>query len=275
MQTHRLLDALVDYDATDTSDSSDSELDPYISDDGDDGNDAGQDDARTAKTDPDPKTKAQIQRLEGSRSQDVDTEGDIEGTAGTEEPSLSTEDPADDHPEQNIPTVTATAEEGSPKSPARPVRPPFHRSPSSKRFSSAPIPEPKVNTEEGAGPSIMFAVSSSPPRSSNRFESAYRRPSLSIPGNRQSATGYPERASLPLSFNDLPSRAQHLILNELMTRQSDNTAVILTTLPSPFESTSQSEEASETYLNDLEVLWQGLPPCLLVHSNSMTVTMNL
>ena len=273
MQTHHLLDSLVDLDVTDTaSDSSDSELDPYVSDDGGDGDD-GQDDTRTARTDPDPKSKAQMQNPERSSSEDLARESDIEGAA-SEEPSSSTEGPADHHSRPNIPTVTTTAEEGSPKSPPRPARPPFNRSPSSKRFSSAPIPEPKVNTDESAGPSIMFAVSSSPPRSS-KIESVYRRPSLSISGNRQSASGYPERASMPLSFNDLPSRAQHLILNELMATQSEHTAVILTTLPSPFESTSQSEEASETYLNDLEVLWQGLPPCLLVHSNSMTVTMNL
>lgn len=80
---------------------------------------------------------------------------------------------------------------------------------------------------------------------------------------------------MPLSFNDLPSRAQHLILNELMTQQSAESAVIFTTLPSPGDGTSESEEASESYLSDLEVLWQGLPPSLLVHSNSMTVTMNL
>lgn len=267
MQTHRLLDALVDYDVTDnTSDSSDdSELDPYISDE-DEGSSDAQDDT---KTEPDSKTKAQIYQKQ-KRS-----EGDNDSDASNHEPSLNNTGVPEDNSQPNIPTITTTGGEDSPQSPTRPVRPPFSRSPSSKRFSSAPIPEARVNVDEGAGPSIMFAVSSSPPRS-NQFESAYaRRPSLSISGNRQSASGYPERASIPLSFNDLPSRAQHLILNELMANHSDSTAVILTTLPSPFEATSLSEEASETYLNDLEVLWQGLPPCLLVHSNSMTVTMNL
>lgn len=276
MQTHRLLDALVDYDVTDnTSDSSDeSEFDPYISDEDGDDEDAGKDDTRTSRTEPDSTTKAQIlQKPKRQRSRDIQQEGD-NASATSPEPPLNTDEPTDEPSKPNIPTITA--EEGSPQSPTtRPVRPPFSRSPSSKRFSSAPIPEAKVSMdEEGAGPSIMFAVSSSPPRP-NRVESAYnRRPSLSISGGR-SASGYPERASVPLSFNDLPSRAQHLILNELMAKQSDNTAVIFTTLPSPFEATSLNEEASETYLNDLEVLWQGLPPCLLVHSNSMTVTMNL
>jgi len=50
---------------------------------------------------------------------------------------------------------------------------------------------------------------------------------------------------------------------------------MFTTLPSPVEGTSKSEEASISYLSDLEVLCQGCPPCLMVHSNSMTVTMSL
>ncbi|KAE8147679.1 cation chloride cotransporter [Aspergillus avenaceus] len=173
----------------------------------------------------------------------------------------------------DIPSIVAPSEEASPKSRAGPSRPPISRSPSSNRFSSSPIPEATVNTDEGVGPSIMFAATSPPPRDSGRIESIYTRRSLS--GTTTAASGYPKQASVPLSFNDLPSRAQHLILNELMAEHSEETAVIFTTLPSPMEGTAQSEAASESYLSDLDVLWQGLPPCLLVHSNSMTVTMNL
>ncbi|KAK4164892.1 amino acid permease-domain-containing protein [Cladorrhinum sp. PSN259] len=78
-----------------------------------------------------------------------------------------------------------------------------------------------------------------------------------------------------LSFNDLPSRAQHLILNELMSQQSRDTAVLFTTLPIPEENTCQSEESSLSYLSDVEVLCNGLPPTLLVLSNNMTVTVSL
>ncbi|KAK8058753.1 hypothetical protein PG994_009201 [Apiospora phragmitis] len=81
--------------------------------------------------------------------------------------------------------------------------------------------------------------------------------------------------SLPLSFNDLPSRAQHLILNELMRQNSGDSAVILTTLPIPDEGTSKNEEASLKYLSDIEVLCHELPPVLLVLSNNMTVTVSL
>ncbi|KAF2454910.1 amino acid permease-domain-containing protein [Lineolata rhizophorae] len=110
------------------------------------------------------------------------------------------------------------------------------------------------------------------------------------------ASGWPLPAALPLSFNDLPCRAQHVILNELMQAHSGRgepngggsggggagglgeagrTAVVFTTLPAPAEGTSRSEEESVRYLSDLETLCVGLPPVLLVHSNSMTVTMNL
>ncbi|KAL1868138.1 hypothetical protein VTK73DRAFT_3829 [Phialemonium thermophilum] len=81
---------------------------------------------------------------------------------------------------------------------------------------------------------------------------------------------------LPLSFNDLPSRAQYLILNELLRRQSGaDAAVLLTTLPIPQEGTCQSAAESVRYLSDVEVLCGGLPPVLLVLSNNMTVTVSL
>ncbi|EFX04077.1 k-cl co-transporter [Grosmannia clavigera kw1407] len=82
--------------------------------------------------------------------------------------------------------------------------------------------------------------------------------------------------SLSLSFNDLPRRAQHLILNELMRQQSTgaggNAGVLFTTLPIPDEGTCRSETASLQYLADVELLCQGLPPVLMILSNNMTVT---
>ena len=151
------------------------------------------------------------------------------------------------------------------------------------RFSSNPVPRTTVASEDGPGPSIMFTESSSPARL-GRHPSIYRHPpftnannpssSSPTPSNNQ-ATGFPFPQSMPLSFNDLPCRAQHLILNELMRSQSGDTAVVFTTLPAPMEGTCQSEGDCVGFLGDLEVLTEGLPPCLLVHSNSMTVTMNL
>ncbi|KAL4808972.1 amino acid permease-domain-containing protein [Aspergillus unguis] len=232
MQTHRLLDAMVEYDSTttDTSDSSETE------------------------------------ETESDEEEAITPHGQDRLPAGEEPSQVSPRRP-------DIPAIIETSETGSSQSPTRPVRPSMSRSASSNRFSSSPIPEAQVNTEEGAGPSIMFAANSSPPRSS-RVESIYKR-RVPSDSDRASASGYPQQASVPLSFNDLPSRAQHLILNELMTKHSEDTAVIFTTLPSPLEGTAESEAASQSYLSDLSVLWQGLPPCLLVHSNSMTVTLNL
>ncbi|KAL4921307.1 amino acid permease-domain-containing protein [Aspergillus aurantiobrunneus] len=236
MQTHRLLDAFVEDDST-PSDSSDSDTDEYVSD----GEEETPDILRT-------------------------TIPQEEDNTLTSDRSLPTD----------IPSIIETGEAETPRLPASPAaRPAMSRSPSSNRFSSSPIPEAQVNTDEGAGPSIMFAANMSPPRSSQKTESIYKRRSPSDLSDRTSASGYPHQASVPLSFNELPSRAQHLILNELMAKHSKDTAVIFTTLPSPLEGTAESEAASQSYLSDLSVLWQGLPPCLLVHSNSMTVTLNL
>ncbi|KAJ5096100.1 hypothetical protein NUU61_005456 [Penicillium alfredii] len=268
MQTHRLLDAFVDYDGSDpSSDSDDSDLDPYVSDpeidDGDEDNDPAD---KLASRDENGASK---DRNPGDRS-------------STGPPAPSGPSAQRDTTSQQIPSIIATDESTSPKSKSPAPRPTMSRSASSNRFSSSPIPEAKVNTdaEESAGPSIMFAAESSPPRF-QKLDSIYaQRPSAVSPispsaYSSQTASGFPGMAAVPLSFNDLPSRAQHLILNELMVQQSGETAVIFTTLPSPVEGTSQREEDSASYLSDLEVLWQGLPPCLLVHSNSMTVTMNL
>ncbi|CAF9929163.1 MAG: hypothetical protein GOMPHAMPRED_005333 [Gomphillus americanus] len=137
---------------------------------------------------------------------------------------------------------------------------------SSARFSSNPVPETTVSTDDGPGPSIMFAEPSRS-RTSTIKHSIYDRNST--------ASGFPSPQSIPLSFNDLPCRGQHLILNELMQSQSENTAVVFTTLPGPEEGTAESEEDSLAYLSDLEVLLEGLPPVMLIHSNNMTVTVNI
>ncbi|KAL2812851.1 amino acid permease-domain-containing protein [Aspergillus granulosus] len=247
MQTHRLLDAFVEDDSTPSDSSEESESDESES--------------------------GEERSLEGMH--------EAAGSQGQDQPLMSVSPRQKEAAEgssrrPDIPSIITTSDVGSPRAPAAiPSRPPLSRSASSNRFSSSPIPEAQVNTEEGAGPSIMFAPSSSPPRPSRTSDSIYKRRSPSENSDTASASGYPQQASVPLSFNDLPSRAQHLILNELMAQHSGDTAVIFTTLPSPLEGTAESEEASRSYLSDLSLLWQGLPPCLLVHSNSMTVTLNL
>ncbi|QDS67442.1 hypothetical protein FKW77_000428 [Venturia effusa] len=175
-----------------------------------------------------------------------------------------------------------------------PKRPSNLRQQSFPRFTSRPVPATKIATEENdlGGRSIMFSDGPSPPVKGDPRQSIYAvsesrptRQPFSDPSSASSsnptppsgtpASGFPALGAIPLTFNDLPCRAQHLILNELINQNSSETCTLMTTLPSPVLGTCESEVESVRYLSDLEVLCQGLPPVLLVHSNSMTVTMNL
>ncbi|KAG6012610.1 hypothetical protein E4U43_007716 [Claviceps pusilla] len=180
-------------------------------------------------------------------------------------------------------------------------RPGFSRQSSLNKFSSRPLPDTKVSGEEGAR-TISFAKQ---PASQPHYGSHSRRQSqqgsqFSILGQDYASQSIPENAeyfdqqqtngdsngdceesasysgqAVSLSFNDLPSRAQHLILNELMRKHSKETAVLLTTLPIPSEGTSLDERSTIQYLSDVELLCSELPPTLMVLSNNMTVTVSL
>ncbi|RYP49390.1 hypothetical protein DL768_004896 [Monosporascus sp. mg162] len=201
------------------------------------------------------------------------------------------------------------SEPGSSSAAAKTERPQISRNSSMRKFSSRPVLETRIEDEEGAGPRLTLSEREgeaqtprtplrsrrnsvtrgggggggvSEPTSSTgdvhldipellesyRF-SGTRRHSDEGDGSSYSTQG------LPLSFNDLPSRAQHLILNELMRRNSGDAAVLLSTLPIPAEGTCRSEDDSLSYLSDIEVLCHDLPPVLLVLSNNMTVTVSL
>ena len=154
-----------------------------------------------------------------------------------------------------------------------PLRPLSIRHRSVPKFTSKPTPRTAVSSEDGPGRSIMFTEQPSPPP---RHATIHKDATPAAPKASESqASASPFSQAIPLSFNDLPSRAQHLILNELIRSESELTAVLLTTLPSPVKGTCQSEADSIRYLSELEILCQDLPPVLLIHSNSMTVTMNL
>ena len=172
-------------------------------------------------------------------------------------------------------------------------RPAISRHISMPKFSSKPVPVTKIATEDGLARSIMFSETPSPPHRNSRFPLDHHKLNESTDlsnhvletSERKHNQDFQKKISyqgsnystqhVPLSFNDMPCRAQHLILNELIRKHSADTAVIFTTLPSPIEGTSKDEEASMAYLSNLEVLSKGCPPCLMVHSNSMTVTMSL
>ncbi|RYP12635.1 hypothetical protein DL767_011170 [Monosporascus sp. MG133] len=202
------------------------------------------------------------------------------------------------------------SEPGSSSAAAKTERPQLSRNSSMRKFPSRPVPETRIEDEEGAGPRLTFAEregKAQTPRTPlrSRRNSAARDGGGGGVSESTSSTGdvhldIPEllesyrfsgtrrhsdegdgssysTQGLPLSFNDLPSRAQHLILNELMRRNSGDggAAVLLSTLPIPAEGTCRSEDDSLRYLSDIEVLCHDLPPVLLVLSNNMTVTVSL
>lgn len=77
-----------------------------------------------------------------------------------------------------------------------------------------------------------------------------------------------------LSFNDLPARAQHIVLNDMMATHStkEDTVVIFSTLPAPSMGTHKSEADSLDFVDSLELWCTDLPPVLLLHCQTMTVT---
>ncbi|KAN0062471.1 hypothetical protein ACQY0O_005002 [Thecaphora frezii] len=82
--------------------------------------------------------------------------------------------------------------------------------------------------------------------------------------------------SIRISFNELPNKAQYLILNELIRiNSSAETSVVLTALPAPEPGTSRDEIKSLRYLEQLESLFTGGPPVLGVHAKTLTMTMSL
>ncbi|OWB83996.1 hypothetical protein B5S33_g2632 [[Candida] boidinii] len=77
---------------------------------------------------------------------------------------------------------------------------------------------------------------------------------------------------LIFSFNEMTTRAQYLILNELMTSVSKDSKLLFSSLPIPDIGTHKSEEDSLNYIRDLDLWCCDLPPILLINSKTMTVT---
>lgn len=167
------------------------------------------------------------------------------------------------------------------------AKPGLSRAESTVRFSSRLLHETRVYSEDSIGPTVSFAPEPEtrpqtrphtmpPSPGDTQPDVAINIPDLlasfklNSTGDEGEGSSSNENPSLPLSFNDLPSRAQYLILNELWRQHSSDSAVLFTTLPIPAEGTCRSEEASIQYLSDIEVLCNDLPPVLLVLSNNMT-----
>ncbi|EDO17553.1 hypothetical protein Kpol_534p33 [Vanderwaltozyma polyspora DSM 70294] len=75
-----------------------------------------------------------------------------------------------------------------------------------------------------------------------------------------------------LVFNNVPSIAQYLILNDVMTQLSSSSDLIFSTLPLPPLGTHKDPEASLQYVRNLDIWQEGLPPTMLINSQTMTVT---
>ncbi|KAF9901796.1 hypothetical protein EC991_005646 [Linnemannia zychae] len=87
-----------------------------------------------------------------------------------------------------------------------------------------------------------------------------------------------QQLSPPLQFDHLGPEAQLMILNELMRIHSsaETTSIVFTTVPAPEEGTCMREESSLAYLEQLDLLMEGIDiPVLLIHAKSLTVTMTL
>ncbi|KAL7937181.1 amino acid permease domain-containing protein [Trichoderma chlorosporum] len=189
----------------------------------------------------------------------------------------------------------ATSNSSSPGTP-RTDRPTFSRQSSLGKFSTQPLSESRRNFGGGARAisyteqPTYYSRASTQSRYQSRRESQSSHfiqgdVSLNIPELVQSYRLDAEASQgenapyltqeAVLSFNDLPSRAQHLILNELMRQNSKHTAVLLSTLPIPIEGTCLDNDRTIQYLSDVELLCHDLPPALLVLSNNMTVTVSL
>ncbi|GMM57760.1 Vhc1 protein [Maudiozyma humilis] len=75
-----------------------------------------------------------------------------------------------------------------------------------------------------------------------------------------------------LGFGDLPSRAQYLVLNDMMLQLSRNSSLIFSTLPIPPLGTHKDLQQSLDYIEDIDVWLNSLPPTMLINSQTMTVT---
>lgn len=132
------------------------------------------------------------------------------------------------------------------------------------KFSSDTIPRTKV-LEDGSGdkPTLIPIVEDHP-------DEVVIEDDLEI--SPQCSNESLVAAMENINFNDMPGRAQHLVLNDMMSQLSGNSDLIFSTLPVPSIGTHHNTEASMNYVEDLDIWLKGLPPTMLINSQSLTVT---
>jgi solute carrier family 12 (potassium/chloride transporters), member 9 len=138
--------------------------------------------------------------------------------------------------------------------------------------SSNPTRTPKSPFDEmGAGKRAAFSASAHASLDVDDED----KPHVSFKSTPHPPQSVHQGPDLELDFNILPAKAQYLILNDLIRSHSEDTAVVFTTLPPPAPGTYQDEEKSVEYVSGLELLCEDIPPALLIHSNSLVVTLAL
>ncbi|QLL32684.1 hypothetical protein HG536_0D02060 [Torulaspora globosa] len=137
-------------------------------------------------------------------------------------------------------------------------------------FSSDKLPSTKVlEDESGDKPTLIpIADENHPAESQSNSARNPVLPELSPCCSKESLVLEMQN----LVFNDLPGKAQHLILNDVMTQLSAHSDLLFSTLPIPALGTHEDPTASLLYVEDLNIWLEGLPPTMLINSQTMTVT---
>lgn len=134
-------------------------------------------------------------------------------------------------------------------------------------FSTGKLPKTKV-LEEGSGdkPTLIPVIDDQ-----YRRETSTSRLDLAEVSPTHSTDNLLEMID-ELTFDDLPSRAQHLILNDMMMQLSKHSSLIFSTLPLPPLGTHKDEGATMEYIENIDIWLNDLPPTMLINSQTMTVT---
>jgi solute carrier family 12 (potassium/chloride transporters), member 9 len=188
-------------------------------------------------------------------SSESSSEGETDGSDTDSEPESDVDDEvaSDEHEdatEQPQETDYFSSHEGGSSS-QTPGKSPLDEIEVGKRAAFSASAHASLDVDDEDKPHVSFKATLRPPHRSHQC---------------------PE---LELNFNILPAKAQYLILNDLIRSHSEDTAVVFTTLPAPAPGTYQDEEKSLEYVSGLELLCEDIPPVLLIHSNSLVVTLAL
>lgn len=137
-------------------------------------------------------------------------------------------------------------------------------------FSSNKLPSTKVLEDESGDKPTLIPVLEQGHSTENHGKSQRNLilPELSPCCSKESLV----KAMENIGFNDLPGKAQHLILNDVMTQLSGHSDLIFSTLPVPALGTHKDPDASLLYVEDLHIWLDDLPPTMLINSQTMTVT---